>query len=241
MVNWNFRRNLTILVAGLFIGGTCGYVLIEGWSVFDAVYMTMITLSTVGYGETQELTTSGRAFTSVLIACSVLCMACWTAGITSVIVSGELSGSFRRKKEKKMIRDMNGHTIVCGGGLLARTVVDKLRREQKQLVVITDDDTEEISQMRELYPEVPFIEGNPQSELLLAEAGILKASSLVAALDSDFSNLLIAITGRGISEKLQVICCAKGNELASRMFKVGANEVICPQVLGGEQVADLIA
>ena len=241
MVNWNFRRNLTILVAGLFIGGTCGYVLIEGWTVFDALYMTIITLSTVGYGETQELTTSGRAFTSVLIGCSVLCMACWTAGITSVIVSGELSGSFRRKREKKMIREMKGHTIVCGGGLMAQTVVDKLQREQKQVVVITDEPEQELVRLRDLYPDVPFLEGDPKSELLLAEAGILKAGTLVAAVDSDFNNLLIAITGRGISEKLQVICCAQSNELASRMFKVGANEVICPQVLGGEQVAGLIA
>lgn len=234
------RQEFTLTVAGLLIGGTCGYVLIEGWPVIDSLFMTIITLSTVGYGETQELSQAGRIFTSLLIGLSVICMACWTATITSVFVSGNLSGRFAQQKEKKMISQLTGHTVVCGGGIIARTVIEKLVREKKKVVAVISN-PDEIQWVRRLYPDVPIVEDDPKSELALADANAIAAANLVAASEEDYDNLLIAITGRGLGVELRVICCSQSTELASRMFKIGADEVICPLVLGGERVAKLIA
>ena len=236
-----FSRFVTLmaLISTLIIIGTCGFVLIEGWPLVDALYMTIITRSTVGYGETQELTQDGRVFTAVLIVICMICMTCWTAGITSIFVSGELTGEFQKQKELKMISSMSGHTIVCGGGIMARTVIDQLVRQEKGVVAIVEDE-KEIQVLKRLYPDLPIIQGDPKSELALADANAISAGYLVAAVESDFDNLLITITGRGLGTDIKVLSSAQSTELSSRMLKVGADQVICPLVLGGQHVASLI-
>ncbi len=235
-----FGLGLTAILTVPLIVGTVGYVIIEGWPVLDGLYMSIITLSTVGYGETQELSSIGRIFTTALIAMSMLSMAWWTAGITSMIVGGELSGRFRKQKEAKMISRMSNHTVVCGGGLFARTVIDQLFRDEKQVVAIIGCE-EEVTLMRRLYPELLIIEGDPKSEMSLADANAVSADFLVAAVESDYDNLLITITGKGLGTDVKIISCAQGNELASRMIKVGADQVVCPFVLAGQQAAKMIA
>lgn len=233
-----FRKILTLMLF-LICLGSCGYAIIEGWNVFDAIYMTVITLSTVGYGETHDLTQGGRLFTAILIPTSVCLMACFTAEITSVLVSGQISGEFRARKERRMISQMKNHTIVCGGGVTASTVIRRLAAEGKDVVAITNN-SDEVSFLRRMVPDVPIIEDDPKAEMGLIDANLLNAKYLVAATDSDVDNLLITITGRGIGTKIHVISCSQSTELASRMLKVGADEVISSQVLGGEHVANLI-
>ncbi|QDT11161.1 potassium channel family protein [Planctomycetes bacterium K23_9] len=227
------------MVAILIIGGTCGYVLIEGWPFADSIYMTLITLSTVGFGEVQELTPQGRIFTSMLITVSIVLMACWTAGITTILVSGELSGRFLMQKEKKMISQMKDHVIVCGGGVTAMTVIGRLIAEGTPVVAIADS-KDEIESIRRIAPEMPVIDDDPKSEMALVDSNALAAKYLVAATESDYDNLLITISGKGLGTDLQVISFAHSNELASRMFKVGADDVVCPLIIGGEHVAQLI-
>jgi voltage-gated potassium channel len=235
----NFQRTLTICVAMLIIGGTCGYVLIEGWPFADSIYMTLITLSTVGFGEVQELTPNGRLFTSLLITVSIVLMACWTAGITTILVSGELSGRFLMQKEKRMISRMTEHVIVCGGGVTALTVIGRMVAEGTPVVAITSD-ADEIESIKRIAPDMPVVCDDPQSEMALMDSNALAAKYLIAATESDYDNLLITISGKGLGNQMQVISFAHSTELASRMFKVGADEVICPLVIGGEHVAKLI-
>ena len=234
-----FGQGLAVIITTPILVGTCGYVLLEGWPVLDSLYMSVITLSTVGYGETRELSEGGRIFTTALIGISVVSMAWWTAGITSMYVGGELSGSFRKQREAKVISNLSKHTVVCGGGLLARTIIDRLRCQGKNVVAIIGCD-EELSLVRRLYPDLLVIEGDPKSELALADANAMAADFLIAAAESDYDNLLITITGKGLGTGIKIISCANGNELASRMLKVGAHEVICPLVLGGQQAAELV-
>lgn len=233
------QRILLFLFLGLIAAGTGGYVVIEGWSVIDSWYMTVITLSTVGYGEVAELSAAGRIFTCSLITFSVILMACCTAEFTSVLVSGQINGSFRTKKERRMISQMTDHTVVCGGGVTALTIIRKLAGQGVAVVAVTKE-PEEIRTIRRFAPSVPIVEDDPKSELAMLDANLLNARNLVAASGSDFDNLLVTITGRGIGSKLHVVSFAHDSELASRMAKVGANEVICPQVLGGEHVAHLL-
>lgn len=239
-MNQDMNRSLTLMLIGLLLVGACGYTIIEGWPLFDSLYMTIITLSTVGYGEEHELSQGGRLFTTLLISVAVILMACWTAAITSSLISDDLTGSFRKRKQRKMIANLSNHTVVCGGGVLAQTVIEQLVRNQKDVVVITND-AANIARINRLYPDVPLIEDEPTSELAMSDANMLSAGYLIAAAESDFDNLLITITGKGMGTDMMVISCAQAGDLASRMLKVGADEVICPFVLGGQSAVKFVA
>ncbi len=220
--------------------GTGGYALIEKWSLMDGLYMTLITISTVGYGEINELTQSGRVFTSFLIIFSMISLVYWTAGITSLLVSGDLSGDFQKRRMLKMISNLRDHVVVCGGGVLAQTVIMGLTRKQLDVVVITDQE-DQVQNLKRLFPTLNVVFSDPKCELSLADANVLNAKYLVAALESDYDNLLITITGAGLGTNIQILSCAMTNELAAKMMKVGASEVICPMVLCGEHVISLIS
>ncbi|MFK7737106.1 MAG: TrkA family potassium uptake protein [Pirellulaceae bacterium] len=236
----NLPRTLTTLVCLLIVVGSVGYVIIEEWSFMDAVFMTVITMSTVGYGETQTLTENGRIFTSVLITTSVVLMTCWMSAMTSALVSGEVSGNFRRKRDKKMIASFKDHVIVCGGGSMALTILHRLTAANQKVVCITNNPSE-IATLRRMVPDALLVEDDPKSELAMGDANALAAKYLVAATEDDFDNLLITITGKGLGTNLQVISCAQRTDLASRMRKIGADQVICPLILSGEHVADIVA
>ena len=115
--------SMSFALLAVLIGGTCGFVLLEDWPLIDSFYMTLITISTVGYGEIHELSQIGRAFASGLICLSMVLMVWWTAGVTSVLVSNDLSGSLLKKKDLLMISKLTNHIVVCGGGIMARTII----------------------------------------------------------------------------------------------------------------------
>ena len=240
METYRLQRKLTALVTCLIIAGTVGFVAIEGWTFADSLYMTVITMSTVGYGETNELTPHGRAFASSLIAISFVLMACWTAGVTSFLVNGQLSGEFYRLRIKKRMNRMNNHVVVCGGGAAARTLMQQLKMQGKEIVAIVETPSD-IAMTKQFFPDVPLIEADPKSEMAMFDANILDAGHLVAATESDFDNLLIVISGKGLGTELKVVSVAENPELANRMLKVGADEVVCPLVIGGERIASIIA
>lgn len=239
MSNQSILRRFSLFVASLLVFGTIGFVVIEGWPVADSVYMTVITLSTVGFGEVNELTPTGRMFTSGLITMSIVLMACWTAGLTSFLVSGQLSGQFLKRREQKMIHQMKDHVVVCGAGTTGLTVIHRLAMQGKKIVVVASDPAQ-INAVRMVSPDIPVIEDDPKSEMALIDANVLNAKYLVAAADDDYDNLLIVITGKGLGTDIRVISFAQTTELSSRMLKVGADDVVCPLVIGGEHVAGLI-
>lgn len=234
-------RLVTVLlcVLTLVISGTVGYSMIEGWSLWDSFYMTLITLSTVGYGETHPLTENGRLFTTLLIPASLITMTGWTAVLTSFMVEGALSGYFQNRRTNRMISSLKDHTIVCGSGPIASAVIERLMRQRKQVVVIDDDETR-VAALKKRFRRLLVVDGKGSDELQLAKANILDASNVVAAMESELDNLLIGITCRDMGGDICVI--AKSNDLtiANRMRKAGVNEVISPNQLSGERVCDLI-
>ena len=231
---------LLIIPVVLIIVGTCGFVLVEGWNLFDGLYMTIITFSTVGYGETNELSYQGRLFASVLILVSMASVACWTATLTGWMVSGELSGSYRRRREAKMVAKMKKHSIVCGNGILSRIVVLEMAKQNLPIVYLCSS-PEDVQIVRRFAPEVIVIEEDPTSEIALADSNILKCKTVVAAMQSDVDNLMIAITAKGIRPSIELCSFAQGTEYASRMTKVGADHVVSPFLLGGQFVSGLIS
>lgn len=235
------RRLLNIMywVLTLVMLGTIGYHLVEGWSLADSFFMTVITISTVGYGETNSLTPTGRWFTSGLIFTSLVSMTGWTAILTSFIVGCDLGGTFQRRRTAKMIAAMKGHTVVCGGGLMAQVVVERLMRKRSQVVLI-DTNAEWLASMKKKFRRLETIEGNPGSELVLAQANILSAKHVIAATDSEVDNLLIGITCKDIGPDVCVIAESNDLMIANRMRKSGIDEVISPIQLGGEKVTELV-
>ena len=226
------------LVVLIFLG-TAGYCWIEGWSLSDSWYMSLITISTVGYGETRPLSESGRVFTGSLIFVSLVSMTIWTALLTSYIVERDLSGYFKEAKIRRMIAAMQHHTVICGASQMAILVIDRLNRQGTQLVLI-DEDQDQLDNMKKRFRKLQVVCGSPVSELVLARANILLAKNVVAATESDLSNLLIGITCRDLGAHLNVIAEANDPGIANRMRKSGINEVISPFELGSQEIAGFV-
>ena len=223
----------------LIMTGSLGYAIIEGWPLRDGFYMTVITLSTVGYGETQPLSTEGRWFTSMIIFLGIVGMTCFTATITSLLVGWDAASDYVKKRMRRMIKSLQGHVVVCGTGLTARAVIDRLARKRQQIVVI-DDDSQALQDIKSQYRRVMFVEGKPTDELRLAEANILAANHVVVALDSEIDNLLVAITCRDLGSDITIHAECTDTTIANRMRKAGVDDVISPPQLCGEAMSNMI-
>ena len=236
------RRLLKVacFVVALIGSGTIGYVVIEGWPAQDAFFMTVITLSTVGYGETQELTQAGRTFTSGLIFFCLVGMTCWSAAVTSFIVEKDLGGHFQRKRMRKMIESLSEHTVVCGAGAMAEAVIERLMKQRVQVVVV-DADASKLEQLKRRFRKLMTVEGHPTDELVLAQANILNAGNVVAATDSEIDNLLISITCKDMGREIRVFARSNDFTIANRMRKANVDEVISPCQLCGDRIAELIS
>ncbi len=197
------RRLATIVLSlVLLIGaGTVGYVIVEKWSVADSFFMTVITLSTVGYGEINELSSSGRIFTSVLIFFGLCGMMIWTATLTGVIVEGDISGSYERSRINRMISKLKKHVIICGSDAMAQAVIEKVVRDKKPLVVV-DDQPEGIERIKRRFQTPKIVTGRGTNELKLAEANVFEADTVIAAMESDIDNLLVGIACKDLGYHL---------------------------------------
>ena len=223
----------------LVVIGTVGYALLEQWSLSDGFFMTIITLSTVGYGETNELTEIGQWFTSGLILCCLVGMTCWTAILTSFVVENNITGRYLLRRMLKMAAKVKDHTIVCGSGNMANVVLDRLMR-QRIPVVVLDESKERLEELRQKYRSLITIEGNATNEMKLADAGLLSASNVVAAMESDIDNLLVVISCKDSGRDVRVLARSNDISIANRMRKAGADEIISPCFLSGNRVAEVI-
>ena len=224
------------LILLLVVVGSLGYMVLEGWSSADSFYMSVITLSTVGYGEANELSAAGRIYTSILIICSMLVVTCWTAGITSMVVSGEFSHALYQTKANKMAKKSKEHTIVCGDGLFVEMVLRQLLFEDQKVVFLASDQ-DQIKKISKKFAGVPVIEGTPLDEDSLLAASIANASNLVAVMDSEHDNLLISMTAKELNEDLNVMAKADSDPVATRMRRCGIDGVISPLRLGANSIS----
>jgi voltage-gated potassium channel len=157
--------------------------------------------------------------------------------LTSLFVEGELTGAFNQKRAKKMAHSMSGHTIICGSGTMAKTVLEIMVRKQANVVMV-DNDAEALKSIRLRHPDLAIIESSAIDEMALANANILEAQCVIAALDSDFDNLMIAMTCKDLGTDVQVIARSDDMQVASRMMKIGVDKVICPFQISGEHAAE---
>lgn len=227
-----------LVLWGLIIVGTFGYILIEGYRFLDAFYMTIITVTTVGYGEVSPLSDAGRIFTSFLIITSFGTFAYAVSTITRFVVDGEFNQLFKLQKLSAAIEQLSDHVIICGYGRNGRQAAQVLKKHDKRFVVIEKNPelTETISHR---YKDLVLSGDSTQDEVLL-KAGILRAKALITTLPIDADNMFIVLTARNLNPKLTIISRASDDGSDIKIKIAGADNVIMPDRVGGAHMASLV-
>jgi len=227
-----------IAFAGIITAGMTGYVFIERWSLLESLYMTVITISSVGFMEVRPLSDSGRIFTIFLILCGSGVLIYCISLITAFIVEGELTDVIRRRKMNKKIKALKEHYIVCGADQTALYVIDELVKTKKDFVVI-ENDTEKIRYL--MNRDILCIEGDASHYAVLEQAGIKSARGIVTTLPSDAENLFVVLTAKKMNSSLRVISKAVEEESEQKIRMVGADSVVMPNYIGGlRMVSEMI-
>ena len=225
-----------LFFAVIILAGTVGYVLIEGWSWTDSMYMTVITLTAVGYEEVHPLSNAGRAFTSFVLFGGITGLGLWFAFLTSFIVELDLANVFRRRRTLKQVRKMKNHVIVCGAGRTGTQVVEELLMAGESFVVV-ERDPEKARQLQELLPDIHVIEGDATVDHYLEEAGIKEARGLIACLSADTDNVFVCLSARDQRKDLEIVARAYEEQTVPKLYRAGANHVVSPNATGAIRMA----
>jgi len=224
-------------LVALLVLGSLGYVLIEGWDFFDALYMTVTTLTTVGYGEIHPLDKVGRAYTMVLILTGVGVMLYIVGALAQVVVEGEIQDALGKRKIRRHVRRLKNHYIICGYGRLGGIIARQLARAKIPLVVV--ENTPDVLNKLEAQG-YDFVAGDATREEVLIEAGIERAKGLVAVLHSDAGNVYIVLTARSLNPKLHIVARGEDPAAHQKLLRAGADQVESPYELGGRKMAHSI-
>ncbi|MFN2608486.1 MAG: TrkA family potassium uptake protein [Acidimicrobiales bacterium] len=216
--------------------GTAGYMVIEGFGFVDALYMTVTTLTTVGFGEVHPLGTGGRLFTISLIVLGMVAVFDLLAVFSTLLASGRLSRSAERRAMQRRIRDLRDHYVICAYGRVGRAAADELTRQGADVVVV---EVQAALEPRLVEAGVPYVIGDPSEESVLEEAGIGRARSLLCAVDSDVVNVYITLTARAMHPDLFIIARASRPESADKLRRAGANRVVSPYAVSGVRMASM--
>jgi voltage-gated potassium channel len=227
---------IILLILVLCIG-VFGYRFVSDYSWVDAVYMTVITITTVGYGEVNPLDTEAKIFTIFLILSSVVIVGYAISIITEYILSKNNFEDIKQRKMQKKIDAMTNHIIICGYGRNGKQAAKKLLAYKKPFVIV-ERDKEIIEKFQE--DDIPFVFGNANEDETLFEAGIERASTLISALPSDADNLFVVLSARQINKGMTIISRASQETSYNKLKLAGANNVILPDRIGGDHMASLV-
>ncbi len=225
---------VALLLTGLIAGSTISYIVIEGWSFFDALYMTIISVATVGYGEIHNLSTAGRIVTMVILVLGVGIFGYAINILTAATVEGHLKEYWYRKKMQKNISKLKGHYIICGYGRIGKTINEMLQDKGYQTVILENHQPtyETLKQQGQLH-----LYGDATQEDTLLAAGLKNAKGIVCVLQSDPDNVYITLTARGINPPIMIIARASDKKAEKRLLQAGATKVISPYEIGAKRMA----
>ncbi len=222
---------------GLFgiivLAGTIGYMVIEGWAAFDALYMTVITLTTVGFLEVHPLSTSGRVLTMVLVVTGVATFLYLATAFAEYAIGGALTGKLRSRRMERRIGKLTGHYIVCGYGRVGEQVVRDLE-QQGQAVVVIETSEGAVARLEDRHPHLL---GDATDEAVLAAAGIARAKGLVAATGDDAANIVMTLTARAMNAGVVIVARSDNDTAEPKLFRAGATRVISPYRIAGRRIA----
>lgn len=225
--------------------GTVGYMLIEDYSFGNALYMTVITISTVGFGEVRPLSVAGRFFTSGFVIANLAITAIFVSALTQQLRDGGIIYKLRHYLMNKEIANLENHVIVCGAGRYGREIIDQLEDSEEQIILIERDQSH-IDQLTEHHPNLLYIVADATNDEALLQAGILKAKSLIVTLGDDSDNAFTVLsarqlcTERKVSKPLNIIARVYRPESRAKLKRVGADHVIQPEQIGSFYMATLV-
>ncbi|MEJ2697686.1 MAG: NAD-binding protein [Candidatus Sulfobium sp.] len=232
-------RKRLLLSAGMIIFivtfGTAGYILLEGWNFFDSIYMTITTLTTVGYREVHDLSLIGRMFTLILIIGGVGTVFYTLSTGAKFILEGELQEIFGRRRVERKIKDLRDHYIVCGYGRMGRIICGELKAEGLPFAVI-----EKEPDAAAVGEDILLLKGDATRDEILKDLHIERAKGLVSVLPTDAENLFVVLSARGMNPRLQIVARAGEEGSERKLLRAGADRVVSPYHIGGLRMAQTI-
>ncbi|MBW3651712.1 MAG: NAD-binding protein [Actinobacteria bacterium] len=229
------RLPAVLLLFAVFYG-TTGYVILEDFGLLDALYMTVITLTTVGFGEIEPLSPAGRAFTITLITIGFGSVFVLVSALTASLASGHLGRRLSRRGVVRRVERMRDHFVICAFGRVGRAAAEELVREGVEVVVV-----EPKAELEPILAEagLPYLIDDPTKEAVLEQAGIRRAKALICAVDSDAVNVYITLTARSLNPELFIISRASSSESVETLRRAGSNRVVSPYSVSGGRMASL--
>lgn len=225
-----------LLIITVILGGTTGYVVIEGWHPFDALHMTITTITTVGYREVGELSNTGRVFTLFLIVFGVGTILYTLNNAARILIEGELQELFGRRKLEKKIKGLRGHYIVCGYGRMGKVICRELRDKGARFVVVEKEHL-----AADAFDEDSlFVWGDATNDDVLKEAGIEHALGLISVLSTDAENLYVVLSARVLNPELNIVARAGEEGSEQKLLRAGADRVVSPYHIGGLRIAHTV-
>ena len=236
----NSKRKITLILVFLLVillTGMFGYMLLLHISAVDALYMTVITISTVGYGEVGVMTDAAKLFSIFIIFAGLTAVGYGVSSLVAYFFEGEMRAAWRIKRMENMIQGMKNHYIVCGAGEVGRTVIKCLQENRSDVVVVEENE----KQYEELVQAgIPAILGDATHEDILEKAGIGHAKGIVCALPTDSENVFTALTARQMNADIYIVSKAVEPTSHNKLMKAGANHTISPNEIGGQRIAALL-
>ena len=222
------------LIFLLIAFGTSGYMFLEGWSLGESIYMTFITISTVGYGEVHALSPAGQNFTVVFLVLSVFTIGFTLTRLIAFLFEGQIGKTVKERKMKRFLSLIKDHIIICGFGDIGREVVEEFMTQKVKFVVI-DKEMGDLDTGR--YSDITIIHGDAADEEVLAEARIDRARGLISCLPDDQQNVFVVLTARQLNSRLQIVAKSSDERNVIKLRKAGADRVISPKQIAGRRLA----
>ncbi|MBN1299001.1 MAG: potassium channel protein [Actinobacteria bacterium] len=237
--NRQFYKRIFFSIAvllSIYVIGFLGYMIIEKMTLIDALFMTTITISTVGFQLVKELSRAGTIFTIILIVTGTGTAAYIIVSLTDFILSEILLGRVQYRRVKRMISKLKNHYIICGLGRVGNEIANELSQDKEEFIVI--DEAEKPIELCK-QNNWPYIQGNASDDKILADAGLNRAKALFAALDTEPENVYVTLSAKAINPDIFIVARAKTYETIKKLERAGANRVVSPQIIGGKRMVAL--
>ncbi len=228
-----------LIMIGIIFLGTVGFSIVEKWNWLDSLYMTLITVTTVGFGEVHPLSENGRLITLLILAGGLITFSVGVSTLTRFVVEKELGTIFWRKRMEKDLKNLKNHVIICGCGDTGKITLREFVRSKQKFVLI-ERNPEIINQLKEIYPEMLIIEGDATKNEVLQEAGIENAKGVITTLSSDTENLFVTISAKTLNKNIKMVARAVDEDTQSKLYQVGADYVISPNIIEGLRMASVM-
>jgi voltage-gated potassium channel len=225
---------IVVSIAVLLALGTLGYMTIAGYGIFDALYMAIITMTTIGYTEVQPLAGIGRIFNMVYIVVSVAALLVAIGALTQAMIELELSGYFQKRRTRRMIEELKSHFIVCGYGRVGRSAAEELKKSGVPILVV---DREEDRVERAIQSGLLAVAADSTRDEVLKDVGIDRARGLIAALSTDADNTYLILTAKALNPMLPVATRVSEEDSERKLRRAGADVVFAPYAITGQRLS----